>query len=106
MLLFIFILIYIYIFINILHKNLLHLFFFQLLKIKGIKSHHKQNVSLLYVIRHFKPKLSLNKIKKKKNITTVIRKNIPEIQKNNFCKNDVTQRLFKILIKFYNIILH
>jgi len=52
-------------------------FFFQLLRIKGIRSHKKQSVSLLYVLHHLKPELSLDEIKKII-ITTVIGKNIPE----------------------------
>jgi len=51
--------------------------FFQLLRIKGIKSHQKQSVSLLYVLHHLKPELSLDEIKNII-ITTVVGKNIPE----------------------------
>jgi len=50
---------------------------FQSLRIKGIKSHQKQSVSLLYVLHHLKPELSLDEIKKII-ITTVVGKNIPE----------------------------
>jgi len=37
--------------------------FFQYLRIKGIKSHQKQSVSLLYVLNYLKPELSLQEIK-------------------------------------------
>jgi len=51
--------------------------FFQLLRIKGIKSHKKQSVSLVYVLHYLKPDLSLNEIKKLI-IDVVIGKNIPK----------------------------
>jgi len=51
--------------------------FFQILRIKGVKSHQKQSISLLYVLHRLKPELSLDKIKNII-ITTVIGKNIPE----------------------------
>ncbi|KAG4090461.1 beta and beta-prime subunits of DNA dependent RNA-polymerase [Neocallimastix lanati (nom. inval.)] len=51
--------------------------FFQLLRVKGIKSHEKQSISLVYVLRYLKPEFSLSEIKQII-IENVIGKNIPE----------------------------
>jgi len=51
--------------------------FFQLLRVKGIKSHEKQSISLMYVLHYLKPKFSLSEIKQII-IENVIGKNIPE----------------------------
>jgi len=37
--------------------------FFQLLGVKGIKSHDKKSISLVYVLHYLKPKFSLSEIK-------------------------------------------
>ncbi|KAG4092861.1 hypothetical protein H8356DRAFT_1404191 [Neocallimastix lanati (nom. inval.)] len=50
--------------------------FFQLLCVKGIKSHEKQSISLVYVFRYLKPEFSLSEIKQII-IENVIGKNIP-----------------------------
>jgi len=51
--------------------------FFQYLRVKGISSLQKQNVSLLYVLHYLKPELSLEEIKNII-ISTVVGKNISE----------------------------
>ncbi|ORX41433.1 hypothetical protein BCR36DRAFT_311602, partial [Piromyces finnis] len=51
--------------------------FFQYLRVKGIKSHEKQNISLLYILHYLKPELSLHEIKEII-ISTVIGKNLPK----------------------------
>lgn len=51
--------------------------FFQYLRVKGIKSHQKQNISLLYILHYLKPELSLDQIKDII-ISTIIGKNIPK----------------------------
>ncbi|KAG4092770.1 beta and beta-prime subunits of DNA dependent RNA-polymerase [Neocallimastix lanati (nom. inval.)] len=48
-----------------------------LLRVKGIKLHEKQSISLVYVLRYLKPEFSLSEIKQII-IENVIRKNIPE----------------------------
>jgi len=51
--------------------------FFQELRIKGIKSHERQNISLMYILHYLNPLLSLDEIK---NIilSVVIDENLPK----------------------------
>jgi len=51
--------------------------FFQLLRIKGIKSHEKQSISLLYILHYLDPTLSLTELRNMI-ISIVIGKNIPD----------------------------
>ena len=51
--------------------------FFQLLRVKAIKSHEKKGILFMYVLHYLKPDFSLSEIKQAI-IENVIRKNIPE----------------------------